>query len=737
MSAKMTCNFTAIVVIILGVAYVMKFTKGISILLAATLFATTFYGCSKQPKETGSIDDEIVQIEDKDDSDTKVVTETEKSNLLILDDENENKITLIPVLDVKGTSVIAGLITAVKDKDGKEQTSSDLIGKAIALYVDSSTGDSINKILLKEEKKVFLKYYTDDKNLMNAIENAENSKLYEVTTTVSEAGNTHMKLTADKDGNPIEVIIKNDTLVDAKTGKTISKVKEGGKQNSNNSNTGTTSAKPNPGEKDPPKKDDDSKDKVTNIDFNDYKDLPSINVQLTKNTGVKASLADDSPVKVNLQEKVYVKGDTLYIRGNGDYYITQSSDCLNGIWSGRIVVELGDYGLARVRMAGVKVKSAKGTALEFIDTDTVINDNEAENETLIGYKPIEETKANPNAILTFVSGTNNEFSAEGNPTGNTGTIYSQCKLSIKGHGTANINSKNKSAIHCSRSLGIQNATLKLNASSGRGIRVKKLLDIEENANITIKSLGDAIRCTEFLMDTDIKDSKGNKDKSTGSTVNIFATSGGNSAMKGDGIDADDNVIVRAGKLNIEVVSAKAKYGIRVRRINNEEIMKIIRDEKITNIETYLKDNPDSPYFDEITDYGKEYKRLISEAKKDPGSNDYQGIRKGTGYTDTFRFTGGTTKVKVVYGRNSTIKDSANSQPSISAYANVQRGINIVGQYSSNGELVRALLYSSENLSSSKTYTVTFEQNGKFVKEKKIDVNFKDIKGNVGIVSDAN
>lgn len=715
----------------------MKYAKILSFFLAAVLLAAALGGCSKK-EETTVLQGNVEQVSDADDTDTSVVAPKEKSNIVVLTDLNGNKLSLYPIMDVQNTTMIAGYVKSGLDKSGKAlEQGKGAVGKAVAIYTDASSGAGVQSVLSKDGKTVFVDFFTDDNSRIIAIESADDGKYYKVKTTISEGGNIYMQLAAGKDGKPIEVEVKKENqktkIVEKSSGKVVSdQVNANGrvepKPKDNENKGGGNDKTPNKDEKKKDDQGDGNADKV--IAYTDYSELADVTIELTKNSTAAVKLEEDSPVKVDLKNKAYVQKGVLYLKGNGDYYIRQAKNCPT--WYGKIVVELGDYGLARVRMAGVTISSQESTAIAFMDTDSQIDDTDVENNVLISYKPVEETKKNPNAILSFVDGTTNTLRAEGNTKKGSGTVYSQCKLSIKGHGTADIYAKNKNAIHTARSVGIQNATLNLTAEAGKGIRSKNMVDIEEHAKITVHSTGDAVRCVEFMMDTDVKSAGGGKDKSTGSTVQLYPKSGETSPTSGDGIDADDSVIVRVGKLDIDVTCTKDKYGIKVRRVNNEEFIKVIQSENIKNIEEFKKKNAESENYADVVLNEKEYAALLSVADRSPTSADYQGIRKGANFDDTLRFTGGTTKAVVQTGRNTTVKNSANSIGSISAYASIQRTININGYLSGGDQSVKAVLYAGSDVTPAKKHTVTFGAAGKRNPEISPEVDFNN---KVGYVTD--
>lgn len=712
----------------------MTIKKIFSLLMAAAVVGTCFAGCSKK-QETVELTQPVSIMEDADDSDTSVVADKEKSNIIELKDENSNTLFLIPINDVANKITICGYVKSAKDKNGKEISDKDLIDKVVAVTADTSNVTPVYSVTLKDGKKVFLDFFVNDKKQIVAVESVSDGKFYEVVTENGENGNVYMHLKADQNGKPVEVVVKKDE----KTGKTKIVEKNTNKTVSENVQKDVPintepSGSANSGSSSDTNKDKDNEDTSTDkiIGFADYNELADITVMLQKNSTAAVRLESDSPVKADAKKKAYVSDGVLYLEGNGDYYITSENS--DNTWYGKIVVTLGNKGLARVRLAGVNISSSDSKAIEFIDKDTVINDTDVDGEVLV-YENTTSTKNNPDAVLSFVDGTKNVLTATGNSNGGSGTIYSECKLSIKGHGTGEITSKNKNAIQTERSLGIKNVTLNITSVAGKGIRSKGTIDIEEGANITVNSMGDAVRCNEFLMDTGVKDASGNKDLSTGSVVNLYAkSSGAASATSGDGIDADDSVIVRAGTLNIDdYCDAKQKYGIKVRRVNNEEFLKVIKQENITSIDGFLKDHQDSVYYADVFLNQKEYQSLLAYKDKSPTSADYQGIRTSEGCDDTLRFTGGTAKVVVKFGRNTTVKDSKNSQSTISAYATGKvRTIKIDNFLNSGDEKISALIYSSSQINKDKDYSVSF---GKLPGKKAVTKN-AEFSGNIAYVTDA-
>ncbi len=713
---------------------IIAVTAAVVVSIAAGVFA--YVQLSKD--KTEYIDEPVTVIADADDEDASIVEDIEPSNLIEITDEAGNILTLIPINDVTNTYMISAYILSAKDSSGNAITDTELIGKVIAVMADDSSGAMVYSFKLDNGKKVFLDFYTNENKDMVAVQSYDDGKLYEVETTRGASGYIHMHLKSADGKNPIEVTATENsdgtftitekasgTVVTNKATKTGTIVTETTPMGSSPAaSTASGGSGTGSGGEDPQQEQD------SVIGFADYSELADINIVLKANTTAAVGVDVNSPIQdIDAKSKAYISGGALYLIGNGDYYISQES---SSTWYGKIIVQLGNQGLARVRLAGVDITSSDSFAIEFQDTDTVINDTDSDGEVLV-YKNTAATKNNPNAVLSFVDGTTSSLTAHGNSAKGSGTIHSQCKLSIKGHGTVNINAKNKNGIQAERSVAIQNCTMNVTSQAAKGIRVKGTLDIEENATITVNSVGDAIRCNTFIMDTDEKDANGNKDKSTGSTVTLKPASGDASPTTGDGIDADDAVIIRAGALNVSVSSVKAKWGVKVRRVNNEEFIQNINSGSFGSVDSVLADDSNEYYADVVLNE-KEYRALEAVASVSPSSADYQGIRASAGNADTFRITGGTVKVYVPLGKNSKVISSTNTQPSISAYANAQRSINLAGFYSSGEEKIQAILYSGSDVSASGSYTVNFGRSraGKAGNPVDVSVSFS---GGVAYVTD--
>lgn len=296
----------------------MTLKKILSLLVAAAVIGACFAGCS-QKQETVDLTQPVSVIEDADDSDTSVVSDTEKSNIIELKDENSNTLSLIPINDVANEVMISGYVKSAKDKNGKEITDKNLINKVIAVTADTSSGTPIYSVTLKDGKKVFLDFFVNEKKQIVAVESATDGKYYEVVTENGESGNVYMHLKADEDGNPIEVVAKKDEktgktkIVEKKTNKTVtSNAKKDVPINTKPAASGSSSSSSSSNANKDKDNEDTSTDKI--IGFADYNELADITVVLQKNSTAAVGLDSDSPVRQTLRRRLTLKTECFILR---------------------------------------------------------------------------------------------------------------------------------------------------------------------------------------------------------------------------------------------------------------------------------------------------------------------------------------------------------------------------------------------------------------------------------------
>ncbi|MGN1203383.1 MAG: carbohydrate-binding domain-containing protein, partial [Eubacterium sp.] len=263
----------------------------------------------------------------------------------------------------------------------------------------------------------------------------------------------------------------------------------------------------------------------------------------------QVSCSDDS--NITTEGSIASGGTSIVIDGAGKYskyYVTSET----GVFGGQLDFNLSTDEQIEVKFYNVTISTQRKTAVKFNNKD-IVNDKESDSEEAgdgTGQSGTSVTIAVPKVELSF-TGTNS-FKAGGS--GKNGTIYSECKLEIKGRGSAEIDGgQNLSGICSTESIDIKNATLNITSNAKQGISCDKKVSVE-SGNINIQSLGDGIHCNKFEMIE--------SDEGTTATISIKSLSKTNSA---DGIDADEQIIISAGKLDVTALTPN-KYALKVRKV---------------------------------------------------------------------------------------------------------------------------------------------------------------------------
>lgn len=125
------------------------------IIVIACIIAAIVVNASKKP-QTEEITEPVSVIQDADDNDNSVIQDTEKGNLIEITDENGNVLTIIPIYDASGSTIIGGYIKSAKDASGNEITDEGLIDKVVAITTDASSGVPVYSVTLKDGKSFSL-----------------------------------------------------------------------------------------------------------------------------------------------------------------------------------------------------------------------------------------------------------------------------------------------------------------------------------------------------------------------------------------------------------------------------------------------------------------------------------------------------------------------------------------------------------------------------------------------------
>lgn len=538
----------------------MKNIKIISIMMALILICSVFASCAKE--EVSEPVSEVVEVTDADDNAAAEIDAAAQATLELTDADG-NVLTVIPVYNSDGVTVIAGYVEAAKDKDGNalDENAYSYIKLVIALELDAENNYQIKYD--ENSKIVTLTALSDENGYIIAIQDSididgdkDTTEYFKTVTKVDSSNNLFIKLDKDEKGNLINVEVKDEqdgtktvkssdgTTQKAKTSDQAPNAKDIPNQDSNQNNGGNNgggNSGNNGGNSTPPE------------DNNDGRLKPGddgkirIDVVLKKGGTVECNdpeVISDTTSAVDGVKEYTLESGKRYNDYDYRYVVTSETDSFNG----KLVFNFTIDEDIKVKFQDVNISSAGKTAVKFVDIDKEnqkISDGEnaGDDNTDVG-SAIEG--AAPKVELSLVG--NNSFKAAGS--GTNGTIYSECKLAIMGNGRASIDGgRNLSGICSTESISIKNTTLDIKSEAKQGISCDKKVDIKENATININSTGDGIHCNKFELN-------GN------STVNIASIDSVNCA---DGIDANDYILINNGKLNVTALTT-AKYGLKVRKI---------------------------------------------------------------------------------------------------------------------------------------------------------------------------
>lgn len=543
----------------------MKNKRFIAILLIGAMLCSILTACSAKTQETNVDPTNVVEVTDADDEITVKVDSDEASTIEITD-VNGNVLTIVPVYNSDGVSIIAGYIEKAVDKDGNalDEKAFTYLKAVIALDIDEEKNCSIR--YTDDKKFITLEALCDSDGYIIALQDSididkdkDTEEYFKVVTKVDSSKNLFIKLDKDDKGNLINVTVSKDDKGNAQVtdekGKTQAvknskdsenldripaKEEEQKNQNSNSSNNNNNNNNDSNNEDD--KNPDEPAQPVV-----DYTAI------VLQNNGKVACAADNVTVK----EASAVNGGTeIVVDGAGEhsnYYITSET----GMFSGQIEFRFSVTEDVNVKFYNVNMSTSKKTAVKFTDVDSEKNKENDGEEAGAGTNQSGSSIETPAPKVELSLTGSNSFKASGS--GKNGTIYSECKLAIKGRGSAEIDGgQNLSGICSTESVTIKNATLNITSNAKQGISCDKKVTLNSGANITIHSLGDGIHCNKF--ETAVLESG-----ETPSTLTIKSLNATNCA---DGIDANDYIIINSGTINVTALTP-AKYALKVRKVIKE------------------------------------------------------------------------------------------------------------------------------------------------------------------------
>lgn len=625
--------------------------KIIAVFTAVSVMACCFAGCSgkDEPAADTTVSTTVTTTTQQAVSAVDVSKSAEQEIISFTGtDKDGNTLNLVPVFDNDGKTIIAGYITSVTNQAKQLLNANQykllncVVGASLAdgkIVLDTDKNKNLVQIESYSDMQGNLVCIRDTKDLNKNKNTAEfikiisgiDSNKIKIYMAFAAAGKKYQTVTISSEnkkfymtdnGKKTEVKVVN--ALNTAVSRTVSK---DANDNKKKSKTTTT------------KKKTDKKGKTT---------APSdgyINIKLLKN---RAAECNSPNVTLSTGKVVITKG--------GNYKFTSSTDN----WHGQIELRLSNTEKAELRFEDVKISNDSENILRIIDTSITSDRSFIEAEAMAGtaaddaIKEVADNDKAPNVDISFPTGTKSIFETSVNSY--TGVIYNEAKLTIKGNGSAQINStRNANNCICStKSITVKNVRLSLttaqNAStsnlaestgSAKGIYSYSKV-IMESGSLNIKSNGDAIRCDSFT--------------SNGGTTTVKSSAC-------DGIDADDAIVLSGGTVKSVALQ---KSCFKVRRVNNTE---------------------------------KGYNK---------------GIRPGKG--DTFKITKGTV---IGESKKITTVQKASTQASITCKAQkagkgtaaaaeeskVPIKFNISGLKKSENECIK-FLYSSSGVKAGKNYTVT-------------------------------
>ena len=522
--------------------------------LAVLLVCTAFAGCSKS---TDALDENVDVVDDVDDSVKVNMLLEDEADTFELTDKQGNVLTLVPIYGCDGTTMIACYVFSVKDSSGNglDQTAYPNL-KAVLMI--NQENEEYSLVYDDNDALVTIDAQSDEDGLIVAIQDKidydgdkDTEEYFKVTTKLDSTSHLFIKLDSEDNKTPINVTVEKNsdgtsTVTDSEGNKTTT--------------TSTTQAKSlkDVVEEDKKQKEEESQGSTgedPSTPSTPEETLPTVDgytvIVLSSNGQVKTNASN-----VTVDGSILSGGTEVHITGGGDYnkyYITSEVDT----FVGQVVLQLHVEDDVEIKFNNVNIVTQKKTAVKFVNLDAV-EDKESDTEstgTDLGTIGSSLTNSAAPRVELSITGTN---SFQANGSGKNGTIYSECKLAIKGHGTADIDGGSALSGICStESITIKNATLNITSSAKQGISCDKKVLVNSGATINIESKGDCIHCNKFELDG--VDADGVSANSVVTLSSLYSTE------CADGIDADNEIIIDGGTLDVTALTS-GKYALKVRKV---------------------------------------------------------------------------------------------------------------------------------------------------------------------------
>lgn len=426
------------------------------------------------------------------------------------------------VINMKQKRILAVIVTCAVITSGLVACSANTSGEQVLT-------EAVTEVVTDADGQPVIEAVTDANG--EVVTDANGEPVTEVVTEVvtDQNGEVVTQVVTDANGKPVTGTATTTTTAPANNNGTGTTGSGGTNSNNSPSKTPVTSAS------------DDDKEPESD----EY-----INIVLQKNGAADCNSSN-----------VTVSSGKVQIDKPGDYLIKSTTKT----WHGQIIVKLKKTEKAHIKFENVNIESESCNVLQFLDADVKSDRTFIEAETTSGtaaddqISDISESESAPNVSISFPEGTSSTFKSVAG--GNTGIIYNESKLTVKGRGNCTLTCDIRKANNCicsTKSITVKNVNLNMTTAqhenteslaktsgSAKGIFSYGKVNVESGV-ININSNGDCIRCDSFYQ--------------TGGTMNIKSSAC-------DAIDADDAIEISGGSIKAVALS---KYSFKVRRVNNSE-----------------------------------------------------------------------------------------------------------------------------------------------------------------------
>lgn len=539
-----------------------------AMVMAGIILASSFVGCSKNvdfvENSTTAAAEQVIQTET-----IEAVKPSEEIVSFTDKDKDNNIMTLSPIFDNDGETIIAGYILSAKDKAGKalDANSFKLLGSVVKSVKNGKTA-----AVVKDAKGelIVLETYSDlNGNIIAMVDSLDLDGDKNVTEI--------LKIVKKMDANGVSKVMADYTTVQLKTEKGKTYIIDGDKKTEvkivDSSNTEVAKKETEETKKNEIKKEEAKKKKPTTSTTAPSGESDSSTTAPSDTTKPANDLDEEQIVlKKNgkavtgAKKNVAIEDGLITITGEADkeyeYEITSDTD----LWHGRIVIKMPNTAKCEIKIKDVNISYNKGNVIQIIDTsvnsdrtflekEITSTDDALDNE----LQNVSDADNAPSVALSFTEGTSSSFVSEAKSY--TGIMYNESKLTIRGNGKVRFESRvnSENCICSTKSITVKNVDMTLltaqnnNAStlapgtgSAKGIFSYNKVKVE-SGKVTVKTNGDGIRCVRFICE--------------GGMVDV-------SSSACDAFDVDNEITISGGRVNAK---AFEKSIFKVRRVNAGKI----------------------------------------------------------------------------------------------------------------------------------------------------------------------